>query len=220
MFTGIVEAIGKVKAININGQGARLTIDCPKLDMSDVKLGDSIATNGICLTVVDFSSTSFSADVSNETLSRTGFADYQVGQAVNLEKAMLPTTRFGGHIVSGHVDAVATVESLQDNGNSIEYWISMPSEIARYIAEKGSVTIDGTSLTVNSLNESSFRLTIVPHTRAETIIVNYQVGTKVNVEVDVMARYLERLLTAKETTTPHSSGVTEALLMQSGFIKN
>lgn len=220
MFTGIVEAIGKIKAINIGGQGARLVIDTASLDMSDVKLGDSIATNGICLTVVDFSTNSFSADVSNETLARTGFHYYQVGQPVNLEKAMLPTTRFGGHIVSGHVDAVAEILSITDNGNSIEYWVSMSQEIAKYIAEKGSVTIDGTSLTVNSLSDSSFRLTIVPHTKAETIIANYQVGTKVNIEVDVMARYLERLLTAKQSNASTPSGVTEALLAQSGFIKN
>ena len=220
MFTGIIQALGTIKKLDNRGNDIRLTVASPTLDMSDVALGDSIATNGVCLTVTDMGPDYYCADVSAETIKLTGFAHYSAGSTVNLEKAMRPSDRLGGHIVSGHVDAVATVESIQDNGNSIEYWISMPNEIARYIAEKGSVTIDGTSLTVNSLNESSFRLTIVPHTRAETIIVNYQVGTKVNVEVDVMARYLERLLSAKDTTTPQSSGVTEALLMQSGFIKN
>jgi riboflavin synthase len=181
MFTGIIEAIGTIKAININAQGARLVIASNNLDMSDVKLGDSIATNGICLTVVDFDQHSYSADVSNETLQRTGFAHYNVGMHVNLEKAMLASTRFGGHMVSGHVDGISEVLSITNNGNSIEYWLSMPADLAHYIAEKGSVTVDGTSLTVNSLDESSgnkkFRLTIVPHTVKETVFADYQVGT-------------------------------------------
>jgi riboflavin synthase len=188
--------------------------------MNDVKLGDSIATNGICLTVVAFDSTSYSADVSTETLQRTGFANYQVGQKVNLEKAMLPTTRFGGHIVSGHVDAVAEITAIENKGNSCDYWLSMSEDIAPYIAEKGSITIDGVSLTVNGLTQDKFRLTIVPHTAEETIIASYQAGTKVNVEVDVMARYIERLLTKNATTAPlKTSGVTHDLLAKSGFIK-
>jgi riboflavin synthase len=221
MFTGIIEAVGNIKAINITGQGARLVIATNSLDMADVKLGDSIATNGICLTVVAVESSSFSADVSNETLTRTGFANYQTGQTVNLEKAMLPTTRFGGHMVSGHVDAVVAISAIEHNGNSIEYWLEMPSDLAPYIAEKGSITIDGTSLTVNSLTDDKFRLTIVPHTTAQTIIANYQVGTKVNVEVDLIARYIERLLTKKDSssTEGQASGVTQDLLARSGFIK-
>ena len=220
MFTGIIEAVGKIQNININHEGARLIIDSTSLDMNDVKLGDSIATNGICLTVVEVSSSSFSADVSKETLSRTGFANYQRGQQVNLEKAMLPTTRFGGHIVSGHVDGISEIKSIKNNGNSIEYWLSMHSDIAPYIAEKGSITIDGISLTVNSLTDDSFRLTIVPHTSAQTIMSTYQVGTQVNVEVDVMARYIERLLLKKDNTNQTSpTGVTETLLRQSGFLK-
>ena len=225
MFTGIIEAIGTIKAININGQGARLVIATNNLDMSDVKLGDSIATNGICLTVVNVDLHSYSADVSNETLERTGFAYYNVGMQVNLEKAMLASTRFGGHMVSGHVDGVSEVISITNNGNSIEYWFSMPSALAHYIAEKGSVTIDGTSLTVNGLSENKadgkFRLTIVPHTVKETIFAHYQVGTKVNLEVDLIARYLERLLTKESVagaSTPKSK-VSESLLKKSGFIK-
>ncbi|GAA5139068.1 riboflavin synthase [Thalassotalea piscium] len=218
MFTGIIEAVGKIKQINITADGARLTIDTQSLDMGDVNLGDSIATNGICLTVVAFDSSSFSADVSKETLTRTGFGSYQVNQIVNLEKAMLPTTRFGGHIVSGHVDAVATIKSIAPSGNSIDYWINMSDEIAHYIAEKGSVTVDGVSLTVNTVLEDSFRLTIVPHTTEKTVISQYKVGTPVNIEVDVMARYIERLLLKKQTPVA-SSNVTEALLKKSGFIK-
>lgn len=224
MFTGIIEAVGNIKAININAKGARLVIDTNNLDMSDVKLGDSIATNGICLTVVDFDSSknngSYSADVSNETLQRTGFANYQVGWKVNLEKAMLADTRFGGHMVSGHVDGVSEIISISNNGNSIEYWLKMPSDLAHYIAEKGSVTIDGTSLTVNALADGKFRLTIVPHTVKETIFADYKVGTKVNIEVDLIARYLERLLT-KTAAEDYSaqSNITEAMLAKTGFIK-
>lgn len=221
MFTGIIEAVGTIKAININAQGARLVIATNNLDMSDVKLGDSIATNGICLTVVDFDEYSYSADVSNETLERTGFAHYNVGMQVNLEKAMLASTRFGGHMVSGHVDGISEVLSIINNGNSIEYWLSMPADLAHYIAEKGSVTVDGTSLTVNALSDGKFRLTIVPHTVKETVFSDYQVGTKVNLEVDLIARYLERLLTKNdnEAASTLKSNVTEALLQKSGFIK-
>ncbi len=221
MFTGIINAIGTIKAININAQGARLVIATNNLDMSDVNLGDSIATNGICLTVVDFDQNSYSADVSNETLNRTGFAHYNVGMQVNLEKAMLASTRLGGHMVSGHVDGVSDILSIINNGNSIEYWLSMPKDLAHYIAEKGSVTIDGTSLTVNALSEGKFRLTIVPHTVKETIFAHYNVGTKVNLEVDLIARYLERLITKENSSNASvpKSNVTESLLQKAGFIK-
>ncbi|MFT6918089.1 MAG: riboflavin synthase [Cognaticolwellia sp.] len=219
MFTGIIEAVGHLKAINSSGNGARVTINTAKLDLSDVKLGDSIASNGICLTVVALDSTSFSADVSSETLTRTGFAHYKMGASVNLEKAMLPTTRFGGHMVSGHVDAVSEISAIEHKGNSIDYWLTMPAELSAYIAEKGSVTIDGTSLTVNSVSADQFRLTIVPHTTGQTIISTYQVGTKVNLEVDLIARYLERLLTKQTTGKQEPSGVTHALLARNGFIK-
>lgn len=218
MFTGIIEAVGQIKQLQITPDGARITVAVNQLDMSDVKLGDSIATNGICLTVVAFDHNSFSADVSKETLSRTAFAGYSAGQSVNLEKAMLPTTRFGGHIVSGHVDAVSKIVSISNNGNSTEYWLSLSEDIAKYVAEKGSITVDGVSLTVNSIAENKFRLTIVPHTTEQTILPTYQVGSAVNIEVDVMARYIERLLSSKENNAP-KSGVTEALLQQSGFIK-
>lgn len=219
MFTGIIEAIGCIKAINISSQGARISMTTGTLDMSDVKLGDSIATNGICLTVVDFNANSFSADVSSETLTRTGFAYYKTGQKVNLEKAMLPTTRFGGHMVSGHVDTVTELTSIEHQGNSTDYWFALPETLAPYVAEKGSITIDGISLTVNSLTEDKFRLTIVPHTAEQTIISNYQVGTKINVEVDLIARYIERLLLKKTTESTPSKGITEDLLRQSGFAR-
>ena len=220
MFTGIIEAIGNIQQIAINQQGARLHINTGALDMSDVKLGDSIATNGICLTVTQLSGEHFAAYVSNETLKRTVLAHYKQGQPVNLEKAMLPTTRFGGHIVSGHVDGISEITRVTHQGNSTDYWLSMAQSSAPYIAEKGSITIDGISLTVNSVTADSFRLTIVPHTSGQTIMPTYQLGTKVNVEVDVMARYIERLLLKKDNsnyTAP--TGVTETLLKQSGFLK-
>lgn len=216
MFTGIIEAVGNIRAININSEGARLEVSTGKLDMSDVHLGDSIATNGICLTVVAFDEASYSADVSTETLACTSFSNYRVGQLVNLEKAMLPTTRFGGHMVSGHVDAVCEISSIVPTGNSTDYWLTMPEDIAPYIAEKGSITIDGISLTVNSLTDNQFRLTIVPHTTEQTIISGYAAGTKVNVEVDLIARHVERLLLKKSPEV--TSTVTEALLKKSGFM--
>lgn len=222
MFTGIVEAVGQIKTINLNANGARIVVNSGGLDLSDVKLGDSIATNGICLTVVDFDGASYSADVSTETLTRTGFANYQTGTKVNLEKAMLASTRFGGHMVSGHVDGIAKVLNVTTVGNSIEYWVELPENLKQYVSEKGSITIDGTSLTVNSVEDGRFRLTIVPHTTAQTIISNYKVGHVVNLEVDLIARYIERLLFCKQQDSAGSnasSGVSKELLMQSGFIR-
>jgi riboflavin synthase len=219
MFTGIIEAVGQITNIQVNAQGARISVSTGQLDMHDVKLGDSIATIGICLTVIAFDSNTFSADVSNETLKRTGFVHYKAGQKVNLEKAMLPTTRFGGHMVSGHVDALSEIKSIEKDGNSIHYWVEMGSDVASYIAEKGSITIDGVSLTVNALSDNQFRLTIVPHTTQETIISSYKVGTKVNVEVDLIARYIERLLTNKTAEKNQQLGVTQELLARNGFIK-
>lgn len=221
MFTGIIEAVGHIKSINLNANGARVNVASGSLDLSDVKLGDSIATNGICLTVVAFDNNGYSADVSKETLTRTNFANFKVGSKVNLEKAMLPTTRFGGHMVSGHVDGTGKILSISNVGNSIEYWVELPQNLSQYVAEKGSITIDGTSLTVNAIEDGRFRLTIVPHTTEQTIINDYQVGQVVNLEVDLIARYIERLLFCRENeqTNATNSGISKELLMQSGFIK-
>lgn len=216
MFTGIVEAVGTLTAITPKGEDISVTVEVGKLDMSDVKLGDSIATNGVCLTVVDYSATSYSADLSLETLKKTGFADYQAGDKVNLEKAMLPTTRFGGHIVSGHVDGVGEIVERNMVGRAIEFWVAMPAEIAKYVAEKGSITVDGISLTVNDLRKNAFKLTIVPHTGDETTIADFHVGRRVNLEVDVLARYMERLLTSRQEQQPESS-ITMEFLQQNGF---
>lgn len=217
MFTGIIEATGQITTIQRSGQDAQLTIHSDTLDFSDVKLGDSIASNGVCLTVTALGHHSFSADVSGETLSRTLFGRYQAGQCMNLEKALLPTTRLGGHLVSGHVDGIATVSNIVKTGQSWQVYLQAPHELQRYIAEKGSVTIDGISLTVNELTADGFRLTIVPHTARETTINTLSTGSAVHLEVDLLARYLERLLQGQRNSAP-ASNVTMHLLQQSGFL--
>ncbi|MDN4503235.1 riboflavin synthase [Alteromonadaceae bacterium BrNp21-10] len=219
MFTGIIAATGTIQHMHNSGTDIRLQVSTGKLDMADVALGDSIATNGVCLTVVEFSPTHFSADVSAETIKRTGFAHYKNGLPVNLEKAMLPTSRFGGHIVSGHVDGVGKVKSIHDLGKAIEIWLDAPIELAKYIAEKGSITVDGVSLTVNEVNGSQFRLTLVPHTMQETIIGHYKVGTAVNLEVDVIARYLERLMLGNKAADPQTNDISLNFLAEHGYIK-
>jgi riboflavin synthase len=216
MFTGIIETVGTLRTITPKGEDISVTIDAGKLDMSDVKLGDSIATNGVCLTVTALGEQSYQADLSVETLKKTGFVDYRAGDKVNLEKAMLPTTRFGGHIVSGHVDAVGEVVERNQVGRSIEFWVQMPEQLSKYVAEKGSITVDGISLTVNDLRKNAFKLTIVPHTTSETTIDTFQVGRKVNLEVDVLARYMERLLQAQSPSEPESR-ISMEFLQQNGF---
>lgn len=222
MFTGIIEATGSIEVISGSANGALVKINSGKLDLSDVKLGDSIATNGVCLTVIKLGKQSFSADISSETLKRSTFASATAKTRVNLEKAMLLTTRLGGHMVSGHVDGVGTVVDKTSVGNAVEYWVSSGADISKYIAEKGSVTVDGISLTVNEVKGNQFKLTIVPHTSGETTISQFGVGTKVNLEVDVIARYVERLMSAGQEQNSQSDpqGVTMALLASSGFIKS
>ncbi|MCW8858012.1 MAG: riboflavin synthase [Kangiella sp.] len=194
MFTGIIEATGHIAAIEPNGEDARYRFQTGKLDLSDVELGDSIACNGVCLTVIEQYDDGFAADVSVETIKVTCFKHYQEQQPVNFEKAMLPTTRFGGHMVSGHVDGIGEVMAIEDAGRSIQYTIRAPKDVLHYIAIKGSITVDGTSLTVNQIKEDCFFLNLVPHTLQETIADSYEVGTRVNLEIDLIARYLERLM--------------------------
>lgn len=217
MFTGIIEAVGKLTAITPKGEDISITVDSGKLDMSDVKLGDSIATNGVCLTVVALTAKSYTADLSLETLKMTGFTHYQVGDSVNLEKAMLPTTRFGGHIVSGHVDGVGEIIEREQVGRAVEFWIELPHDLAKYVAHKGSITVDGISLTVNDIRKNAFKLTIVPHTSEETSIDKFIVGTKVNLEVDVLARYMERLLQTNTPSEKTESKLTMDFLQKNGF---
>lgn len=224
MFTGIIENVGKVKSIQPVGGDIRLTIESDGLDFTDVSLGDSIASNGICLTVVELGSNFYSVDVSRETISRTALQDLKAGHIVNLEKAMLPTTRFGGHIVSGHVDGVGIVTKLQQDARSIYIEIEIPQELAHYTATKGSITLDGISLTTNLVRENIVCLNIIPHTAQMTNIAqHWLVGDKINVEVDLVARYLERLLTkSHDNQTNNSSAasnITEGFLAENGFMR-
>ncbi|UJS23394.1 riboflavin synthase [Thiothrix winogradskyi] len=221
MFTGIIESIGTIRDMQPKGGDMRLTIATGKLDMSDVALGDSIAVNGVCLTAVALDSGSFSADVSRETLSLTSLGHLARGSKVNLEKALTLQTRLGGHLVSGHVDGLGEVISRHDDARSVRFSIRAPAQLAKYIAAKGSITMDGTSLTVNKVEGSTFELNIVPHTLSETIIADYRSGTAVNLEVDVIARYLERLLLGDNAAEmmPHSGAITEAFLAEHGFMK-
>ena len=194
MFTGIITAIGEVAKLEPRGGDVRLTINTGTLDLSDVRLGDSIACNGACLTAVELTGQGFVADVSVETLSLTTIGSWIAGQRINLEKAMQATDRFGGHIVSGHVDAIGEVTAIDEDARSWRFRVRSPSNIAKYIAHKGSITLDGTSLTVNTVQGADFELNIVPHTMNHTVMGDYILGSKVNLEVDLVARYLERLL--------------------------
>ena len=194
MFTGIISAIGNVVGLEPRGGDVRLTIETGGLSLADVSLGDSIACNGACLTAVELTGQGFVADVSVETLNLTTIGNWKAGSRVNLEKAMQATDRFGGHIVSGHVDGIGEVVALEGDARSWRFRLRAPREIDKYIAHKGSITVDGTSLTVNVVEGSEFELNIVPHTMLHTVIGDYKAGTKVNLEVDLVARYLERLL--------------------------
>lgn len=196
MFTGIISAIGEIAELEHRQGDVRISIYAPELGFDDVRLGDSIACNGVCLTAVELIANGFIADVSVETLSLTTIEHWALNSRINLEKAMQASDRFGGHIVSGHVDGIGEVVSLHEDARSWRFTIKAPDNLAKYIAQKGSITVDGTSLTVNVVNGSEFELNIVPHTMIHTVISDYQVGTKVNLEVDLIARYLERLTSA------------------------
>jgi riboflavin synthase len=219
MFTGIIQSVGKVQAISPAAGGDwQLSVAVDKLDMSDVALGDSIAVNGVCLTVIAMTPTSFVADVSNETLTVTAFAGLSVGGRVNLEKALRLADRLGGHMVSGHVDGVGVCDGIVADGRSWRYQFSLVSELARYVCAKGSITINGVSLTVNSVTDSSFSVNLVPHTLQETNLGDLTAGNRVNLEVDMIARYLERLLQGGAATNK-SSAITPEFLAENGFWK-
>ena len=200
MFTGIISAIGEIAELEHRQGDVRLSIQAPELGFDDVRLGDSIACNGVCLTAVELIEKGFIADVSVETLSLTTIEYWKLNTRINLEKAMQASDRFGGHIVSGHVDGIGEVVSLHEDARSWRFTIKAPANLAKYIAQKGSITVDGTSLTVNAVKGSEFEMNIVPHTMIHTIISDYKIGTKVNLEVDLIARYLERLTYTDEAS--------------------
>lgn len=217
MFTGIIEEIGTVQRIERGAAGARLTI-AAKTVLESTKLGDSIATNGVCLTVVSLTSDSFSADVMAESLRRSSLGALQTGSPVNLERAMPLNGRFGGHIVSGHIDGTGTIASQKREDNAVWVTVRTAASLLRYIVEKGSIAIDGVSLTVAAVDESSFVVSIIPHTGAQTILLDKKPGETVNLECDVIGKYVEKLLAPyapDEKATP--SGITMEFLTQNGF---
>ena len=194
MFTGIIKAVGTIRKIENTGSDKRFILDAGKLDMADVSIGDSICVNGVCLTVVELLDGGFATDISVETLACTTFNNIQEGDNVNLEKSLRLADRLGGHIVIGHIDGVGKITGMHEAARSIQYDIEVPPQLRKYICKKGSVCIDGVSLTINDVAGSSFSVNIIPHTSGETIFSNYSEGTPVNIEVDIVARYLEGLM--------------------------
>ncbi len=249
MFTGIIQAVGNITVIEPQGADVRVHIAAGTLNLAGAQVGDSIAVNGVCLTATSFADGGFWVDVSGETLARTTFGEMAAGSKVNLEQSLTPTTRLGGHLVSGHVDGIGSVVSCWDQGRSLRFVIQAPSMLARYIAEKGSICVDGVSLTVNHVNDVyaahgwmqeveqrrerlprmpdvTFDLNIVPHTLQETTLSELVAGSRVNLEVDILARYLERLLLGGGAAQPQpqsppqsTAGITRGFLVEHGFIK-
>lgn len=222
MFTGIIEAVGEIAAMEPSGSDLRLRVKTGKLSLDDVKLGDSIATSGVCLTVTDLPGDGYWAYVSRETLNFTTLGARKTGDRVNLEKSLTPSSRMGGHIVSGHVDGVGEIRSITRDGRSWRYVVAAPDSLARYIAHKGSITIDGTSLTVNAVSGCEFDLNIIPQTFEETVFGDYAVGSRVNLEVDVIARYLERLLMGDKAADGAGlhGGMTMDTLREAGYLND
>jgi len=194
VFTGIIQAVGRVAAIEAGALDVRLRIETGKLPLDGVALGDSIATSGVCLTVTELPGDGYWADVSPETLSLTTLGRKAVGDPVNLETSLTLNTSLGGHLVSGHVDGVGAIEAIEEEARFWRVRVAAPENLARYVAMKGSICVDGTSLTVNKVDGRRFELTIIPQTWEETVFSDYEVGSAVNLEVDVIARYLERLM--------------------------
>lgn len=212
MFTGIIEEIGTVRRIEHGAKGARLTIQA-KTVLEDTRIGDSIATNGVCLTVVSMTDDSFSADVMAESLRRSSLGTLQGGSPVNLERAMAANGRFGGHIVSGHIDGTGTIASQKREDNAVWVKVKTPAPLLRYIVEKGSIAIDGVSLTVAAVTDTDFSVSIIPHTGAQTILLGKKPGDPVNLECDVIGKYVEKL------TAPHKTGgISTNFLAENGFL--
>lgn len=212
MFTGIIEAVGTLTALEPRGGDVRLSVRCGELDLSGTAIGDSIAVNGCCLTVVGLEGDVFAADVSRESLGLTTLGTLERGSAVNLERALTLSKPLGGHLVTGHVDGIGRVESRTDDGRSVRFRLRAPDGLARYLARKGSVCVDGVSLTVNEIDGPVFGVNIVPHTLTATVFGGYRNGARVNLEVDIVARYLERLV-------GESGGLSRERLEEYGFGK-
>lgn len=217
MFTGIVEAAGRVALVEPRGENVRLAVETAPLSIADSTPGDSIAVNGVCLTMVAHGPDRFAADVSRETLECTTLGDLRAGSRVNLERALTLASRLGGHLVSGHVDGLGTVVARTSDGGSERFTFELPAALTPYVARKGSICLDGVSLTINDVTDCRFQVQIIPHTLTHTIIGEYQPGTRVNVEVDLVARYVERLLRADARAHTHAV-VDQGLLERVGFL--
>jgi riboflavin synthase len=209
MFTGIIEDIGKIKAIKKNTKSQTMTIETTILE--DVKIGDSIATNGLCLTVTHMTSNTFDVDVMVESMNRSNFNDLQIGSPVNLEKAMRMGDRFGGHMVSGHIDGVGIIKKHKKEENAIWVTIEVPQSLIKYATMKGSIAIDGISLTIADMTEKEVLVSIIPHTKDQTTLLTKKMGDQVNLEMDMMVKYVEKLL------TPKKEAMTEETLKQYGY---
>lgn len=215
MFTGIIEEVGEIKTIKRSQKFAVLSIEGDTI-FSDLKVGHSVAVNGVCLTVVSLSNNTFTADIMSETLDRSSLGSLKSGSKVNLERAMDASGRFGGHIVSGHIDGIGFITSIKEDANAIWYTISCSDKLLCYIVEKGSITIDGISLTVAKVTNSNFTVSIIPHTAKSTILSERSVTDKVNLENDVIAKYVEKLMTNQSKN--NNSNITEDFLKKTGFI--
>lgn len=213
MFTGIVRAIGTVADIESRHGDGRLRIESPGLPWAEYRQGDSILVNGVCLTAGAIDQSGFAGDVSRETLSVTTLGELRPGSRVNLEPALTLADRLGGHLVSGHVDGLGTITERRDDARSIRLEVEFAGELRRYLAQKGSICVDGVSLTINAVSARSFSVNIIPHTARKTIIEDYRAGTRVNLEVDLVARYLERLA----QTDDEERGITREFLEAKGY---
>lgn len=215
MFTGIVEEIGVLRSVRRGAHSSVLSIGA-SLVLSDLKEGDSVAVNGVCLTATGLDAGGFTADVMHETLNRSTLGSLSVGERVNLERAMAAGSRFGGHMVSGHIDATGSITAKRRDDNAVWYTVSAPPSLLRYVVEKGSVTIDGVSLTVAAVSERDFSVSLIPHTAAVTILGGKGPGDRVNLEADLIGKYVEKLL-QPQAPAPQGAGLTLEFLTQNGF---
>jgi riboflavin synthase, alpha subunit len=216
MFTGLVEEIGNIKAVTKSTKSAKITIKASKV-LEEVKLGDSISTNGVCLTVTDFSTNYFTVDVMAETMRRSNLKNLSSGDEINLERALRLGDRLGGHMVSGHIDGVGIISKYENEDNAVWITIKTPTELLRYIVEKGSIAIDGVSLTVAYVDDESFKVSIIPHTKDVTTLLRKKIGDEVNLECDMVGKYIEKLISVKEETNA-KKGIDINFLSENGFM--
>lgn len=217
MFTGIIEGFGTIRSVSGSGQGRKMSIEAD-FDLDNTKIGDSIAVNGACLTAVRLSGRVFDVDVSPETIEKSTFKNTRPGARVNLERALKLSDRLDGHIVSGHIDGTGIVDSVENNSNAVIIKIKAPENVMKYIIEKGSVAVDGTSLTVNSCNNDSFSLAIIPHTKGLSTVGSKKPGDEVNLEADVVGKYIEKLITGSKSSSDENEGISMDFLRSNGFL--